>query len=215
MSYRRYMYSVSCEVFNTPAAAAAAALIREKFFIQQFFTMLMEEVNPSHAEDLLLLLCYAAVCSVRDGVRYAVWLEGKQSGKQAVSQLPGCLQRPSWGGMGGLENSRSATAPSSLFALQWFSHQTCLLNQGPPSTKTANYVPMRCPPLHPVPFVCPPGLYHSVLCFILPPLFSFLLCLTYFSRSWSNGKTLLHLWTSPGVCATLSEPLWRMKKKNL
>lgn len=91
--------------------------------------------------------------------------------------------RGGWSG-----NSRSVSAFSSLFALQWFSHQTCLLNQGPPLTKTANYAPMKCPVLFF--FVSPTGFYHSLLRFNSLQFLSRLLCLTYFSMSRSSGKTV-------------------------
>lgn len=77
----------------------------------------------------------------------AVW--GMHCGLGASSQAnrlrASCLQRRR--GRGGRpEDSGSAAALSSLFALQWFSHQTRLLNQRPPLTKAANYASMRCPP---------------------------------------------------------------------
>ncbi len=113
-----------------------------------------------------------------------------QCGLGASSQASGpwasCLQRQR--GRGGRpEDSRSATALSSLFALQWFSHQTRLLNQRPLSTKTANYVQMRCPP--PCPFRVPSRvLSFSTRFYLASTLFSLALA-TYFSRSQSNGKT--------------------------
>lgn len=67
----------------------------------------------------------------------------------------------------------------SMFALQWFSHLTCLLNQGPPLNESDNYAPMSCNP---------PILFHilSLCCFfyipyqpcfiLLPPVSSFALC---------------------------------------
>lgn len=72
-----------------------------------------------------------------------------------------------------IENSRSAATLSSLFALQWFSHQTCLLNQGPHSTKTANCVPMSCPPF--CPFSVPTQVLSFSTLFYLPSN-SFLSC---------------------------------------
>lgn len=114
--------------------------------------------------------------------------------------------RGGWSG-----NSRSVSAFSSLFALQWFSHQTCLLNQGPPLTKTANYAPMKCPVLF---FFCVP---NRVLSFSTPfqlasiP-FSLALSNLFFHVSLQWENCVLHLWPFPRVCATLTKALWRMKK---
>lgn len=144
----------------------------------------------------------------------AVW--GMHCGLGASSQAnrlrASCLQTRR--GRGGRpEDSGSAAALSSLFALQWFSHQTRLLNQRPPLTKAANYPSTRWgPPPNPAAFVSPSGFHPSLPCFMLLPLSRFDL-FSQVSVKWEN--TAMHLWPSPGLCATLSRPLWRMKKEDL
>lgn len=128
------------------------------------------------------------MCSVHGGVRYAVWLGGKQSGKRAVSQLSTETEGEGWPARR-LQICHSSL--SSLFALQWFSHQTRLLNQRPPSTKTANYVQMRYPP--PCPFRVPSRVLSFSTLFYLTSTHFFPALATYFSRSQSNGKTLCYI----------------------
>ncbi len=147
------------------------------------------------------------VCVQQCALSTVVW--GMQCGSGASSQAnrlrASCLQRQR--GRGGRpENSGSTTTPSSLFALRWFSHQTRLLNQRPPSTKTANYASARCPPL------CCFRVPIRVLSFSTPfyvasILFSPVPPLTYFSVLVKWEKNVLHLWPSAGVCATLTLPL--------
>lgn len=118
-----------------------------------------------------------------------------QCGLGASSQADRlCLQR--WRGRGGQARGLQIHRSSSLFALQWFSHQTRLLNQGPPPQQRPPIMPTSdAPPTTLVP-LCPyPGfvIRYSVLsCFhsFLPVSLSLLLRLTSFSRSESNGKTL-------------------------
>lgn len=75
---------------------------------------------------------------------------------------------------------------SSPFALQWFSHQPNLLNQGPASTKTANYAHMSC---FAAPLLSSPTFFgHSLRFFIRLPLFFFLLQVTV---TWENTALLL------------------------
>lgn len=104
-----------------------------------------------------------------------------------------------------MANQRTPTPPafSKLFALHWFSHQPCLLNQGPPSSKTANYAQMRC---HPVPFLSPPMFPFSTLLCLVSILFFPAPSDLFFQVTvrWENA--LLHLWPSFSVCVTLTQP---------
>lgn len=153
------------------------------FLIQQFFPPVMESDE--------LLMCWridngSALSVQQCALSTAVW--GMHCGLGASSQAnrlrASCLQRRR--GRGGRpEDSGSAAALSSLFALQWFSHQTRLLNQRPPLTKAANYASMRCPPPT-LPLSCS----HPGFIPLCPVLCCFhCLALTYFSRSRSDGKT--------------------------
>lgn len=89
---------------------------------------------------------------------------------------------------GGVAGQSAPTPPalSSPFALQWFSHQPNLLNQGPASTKTANYAHMSC---FAAPLLSSPTFFgHSLRFFIRLPLFFFLLQVTV---TWENTALLL------------------------
>lgn len=110
---------------------------------------------------------------------------GLGASSQANRLRASCLQTRR--GRGGRpEDSGSAAALSSLFALQWFSHQTRLLNQRPPLTKAANYPSTRWGPPPTLPLSCP----HPGFILLCPVLCCFhCLALTYFPRSRSNGKT--------------------------
>lgn len=127
-----------------------------------------------------MALCSSVLCPQWCEVCGVAW-------GQAVRQTV-CKPVVDRNGGGGVADHKTPTPPalSKLFALHWFSHQPRLLNQGPPSTKTANYAQMRC---HPVPFLSPPMFSFSTLLYLVSTL-SFLLRLTYFSRLQSDGKTL-------------------------
>lgn len=111
--------------------------IRQRVLEHPLSLCWVAEKRSPNAEESTALPCLCTCAAA--GCVLMVW--GMRCGWRATSQQTGGkpvveLSAETWGG--GASNSWIATALSSLFALQWFSHRTCLLNQGPPSTKTDN-----------------------------------------------------------------------------
>lgn len=138
---------------------------------------------------------------------------GLGASSQANRLRASCLQRQR--GRGGRpEDSRSSAALSSLFALQWFSHQTQPIKSKPPFDKDRQLCLDEMPPTLQLSY--PPFFLSFSAPFCLAPsVFSLFIRLTSFSKSRSNGKTLCCISDLLRVSVQLSLGLSEERRKDL
>lgn len=154
----------------------------------------------------------AYMCVFQWALSTLVW--GMQCGLGASSQADRlCLQR--WRGRGGQARGLQIHRSSSLFALQWFSHQTRLLNQGPPLNKDRQLCPHQMPPPPPWSLCVPTRvLSFGTLFYLASTLFSLSLSLSCFDWLLFPGLSQMgkHYVASVAFSWCLTRLLWRMKK---